>query len=37
MSEAERVAMRARGIACYQQRYALANSAQAVYKALGIA
>jgi glycosyltransferase involved in cell wall biosynthesis len=37
MSEEERIVMRERGIACYQQRYALASSAQAVYKALGIA
>ncbi|HEY9126256.1 MAG TPA: glycosyltransferase, partial [Acidobacteriaceae bacterium] len=37
MSEAEREAMRQRGVECYQQRYALTNSAQAVYKALGIA
>lgn len=37
MSGAERDAMRVRGVACYQTRYALTNSAQAVYKALGIA
>jgi glycosyltransferase involved in cell wall biosynthesis len=37
MSAEERGAMEARGVACYQRRYALANSAQEVYKALGIA
>jgi glycosyltransferase involved in cell wall biosynthesis len=37
MTSNERVAMRARGIECYQRRYALTNSAQEVYKALGIA
>ena len=33
----ERNAMRQRALACYQQRYALGNAAQEVYKALGIA
>lgn len=37
MSLEERTQMRTRCIECYQRRYALANSAQAVYKALGIA
>jgi glycosyltransferase involved in cell wall biosynthesis len=37
MSAEERWAMQARGIECYQRRYALTHSAQAVYKALGIA
>ena len=37
MSPEERAVMRADGIACYQRRYALTNSAQAVYQALGIA
>jgi glycosyltransferase involved in cell wall biosynthesis len=37
MSPAEREAMKQRGVECYQRRYALTNSAHAVYKALGIA
>lgn len=37
MPPAEREAMKQRGVECYQRRYALTNSAQAVYKALGIA
>ena len=37
MPPEERTAMRMRCKDCYQRRYALANSAQEVYKALGIA
>ena len=37
MTSEERAAMRARSVECYQRRYALAHSAQEVYKALGIA
>lgn len=37
MSAEERGAMQARGVECYQRRYALTHSAQEVYKALGIA
>jgi glycosyltransferase involved in cell wall biosynthesis len=37
MPPEERTAMQARCKDCYQRRYALANSAQEVYKALGIA
>jgi glycosyltransferase involved in cell wall biosynthesis len=35
MNRDERAAMRQRGLACYQKRYALANAAQEVYKAMG--
>jgi glycosyltransferase involved in cell wall biosynthesis len=37
MTPEERAAMKARGMECYQRRYALTHSAQEVYKALGIA
>ena len=37
MSLDERAAMRTRSLDCYRRRYALTNSAQEVYKALGIA
>ena len=37
MSESERATMRERAVSCYQRRYALANAAQAVYEALGLA
>ncbi|WP_263358063.1 glycosyltransferase [Acidicapsa ligni] len=37
MTHDERDAMRARGLDCYQTRYALRNSVQEVYKALGLA
>jgi glycosyltransferase involved in cell wall biosynthesis len=37
MTEAERDAMRAAGLECYQRRYALRNAAPEVYKALGLA
>jgi glycosyltransferase involved in cell wall biosynthesis len=36
LGESERAAMRQRGRACYERRYALTNSAQAVYRALGL-
>jgi glycosyltransferase involved in cell wall biosynthesis len=36
MSHEERDTMRARGLDCYQTRYALRNSVQEVYKALGL-
>jgi glycosyltransferase involved in cell wall biosynthesis len=37
MSADERAVMRQRGLACYQRRYSLANAAQEVYRALGLA
>jgi glycosyltransferase involved in cell wall biosynthesis len=37
MSEAERGDMRQRALACYQSRYALANAAEALYRAMGLA
>jgi len=36
LSPDQRAKMRMRALECYQNRYALKNSAQAVYKALGI-
>jgi glycosyltransferase involved in cell wall biosynthesis len=37
LTPAERDAMRANGLDCYQRRYALRTAAQEVYKALGLA
>jgi len=36
MSRTERDAMRQRGLACYQRRYALGNAANEVYRAMGL-
>jgi glycosyltransferase involved in cell wall biosynthesis len=37
MEPAERAAMRKRGLACYARRYALANAATELYRAMGLA
>ncbi len=37
LSQPERDQMRQRGLACYQRRYALANAAPEVYRAMGLA
>ncbi|MGB6690563.1 MAG: glycosyltransferase, partial [Terracidiphilus sp.] len=37
MGPAERTGMRERGLACYARRYALANAAAELYRAMGLA